>query len=95
MKGVEAMTSPVVLTDAEAALVSGGAITQTISISASQRNTSSVLETAVATNSGRVTATAAGVRVLAAAVGAESSNTAVVIQANVIETLNIVRLGPF
>ena len=87
------MTRPVVLTDAEAALVSGGAISQTITISAFQRNTSSVSETAVATNSGRVTATASGVSVLAAAVGAESSNTALVIQASVVETLNIVRLG--
>jgi hypothetical protein len=94
MKGVEAMTSPVVLTDAEAALVSGGAIFQTITISASQRNTSSVSEIAVATNSGRVTATASGVRALAAAVGAEASNTAAVIQASVVETLNIVRFGP-
>jgi len=87
------MTSPVILTDAEAALVYGGAITQTISMSVTQRNTLTLLQTAVTTNTGRSTATTRGVSGLAIAVGAESSNTAVMLQANVVEALNL-RIGP-
>jgi hypothetical protein len=88
------MTSPVILTDAEAALICGGAATQTISISVTQQSTSTILETAVTTNTGRVSATAAGINVLTAAIGVESSSAAVVVQANVVEALNL-RFGPF
>jgi hypothetical protein len=88
------MTSLVVLTDAEAALVGGGAITQTISISVLQQNTSTVSQTAIATNAGRVSATVAGVSVIATAVGSECGNAAVVLSANVVEALNSFRLGP-
>ena len=81
------MSDLIQLSDAEIAAVAGG-VTQSISISASQSNTSSVTQSATATNSGAVTATASGKDSLAAAAGAEASNTAVVSQANVIAAVN-------
>jgi hypothetical protein len=87
------MTDMSLLTDAEIAAVAGGAISQSISISATQRNTSSVSQSATATNSGRVTATATGTATLAVAVGAEANNTAVVSQTNAIVASNSVRFG--
>ena len=54
------MTSLAVLTDVEAALVGGGAITQTISVSVLQQNTSTVSSTAIATHVGRVSVTVVG-----------------------------------
>jgi hypothetical protein len=88
------MTSLVVLTDAEAALVGAGAITQTICISVLQQNGSTVSQTAIATNSGRVSATATGSSVITIASGVESGNAAVVLQINMLEALNSFRLGP-
>jgi hypothetical protein len=88
------MNSLVVLTDAEAALVGGGAITQTISISILQQNGSTVSQTAIATNGGRVSATATGSSAIAIANGAECGNSAVVLQATMVEVLNSFRLGP-
>jgi hypothetical protein len=88
------MTSLVVLTDAEAALVGGGAITQSISISVLQQNGSTVSQTAIATNAGSVSATVTGSSVITIASGAESANAAVVLQANMVEVLNSFRLGP-
>jgi len=64
------MTDLVLLTDTEIAVVSGGAISQSISITATQRNNSSVSQSATAVNSGKVTATASGTDATAAAVGA-------------------------
>jgi hypothetical protein len=77
------MTELIQLSDAEIAAVSGG---NSINIYAYQSNSSSVYQSATATNYGNVTATAASVSgsALAAAAGAEASNTAVVSQANVI-----------
>jgi hypothetical protein len=87
------MTDLIQLTDVEIAAVAGGAISQSISISASQTNSSSVSQSASATNSGAVTASAWGYGALAAAAGAEANNTAVVSQANVIAASNSVRFG--
>jgi hypothetical protein len=89
------MTDMSLLTDAEIAAVAGGAISQSISISATQRNTSSVSQSASATNSGRVTATATGTGALtvAVAVGAEANNIAVVSQTNAIVASNSIQFG--
>jgi len=86
------MTELVPLTDADVAAVCGGAVTQTITIRATERNTSTVTQSATATNSGRITATASGMLAVAAAVGAVSSNTAVVSQSNVLLALNILSI---
>jgi len=88
------MNGPTILSDAEAALVCGGAIAWTISIGVTQRSTSAISQTAITTNAGRALATAAGISVLTTAVGAASSNTAAVSQTNVVEALNL-RFGPF
>jgi hypothetical protein len=82
------MTDLIQLSDVEIAAVSGGAIFQSIGISASQSNTSSVSQTAVASNSGAVTAVASGYRATAAAAGAQASNAALVSQRNVIAASN-------
>jgi hypothetical protein len=86
------MTDLIQLSDAEIATVAGGAIDQDISIYASQSNSSSVSQTATATNYGNVTATASGYGALAAAAGAEASNTALVSQRNSISASNSVRI---
>jgi hypothetical protein len=86
------MTDLIQLSDTEIAAVAGGAIDQSIYISASQSNTSSVTQTATATNYGAVTATASGYGALAAAVGAQASNTALVSQSNSISATNSVRI---
>jgi hypothetical protein len=85
------MTDLLLLTDAEIATVAGGVIAQSISISASQRNTSSISQSATASNSGRVTATASGYGATAAAVGAAANNFAAVSQVNVIRATNSIR----
>jgi len=87
------MTDLIQLSDAEIAAVAGGAISQSISISASQSNSSSVTQSATATNSGAVTATANGTDALAAAAGAEASNVAYVLQRNSISATTSVRFG--
>jgi len=87
------MSDLIQLTDVEIAAVAGGAISQSTSISATQRNTSIVTQTATASNTGRVTATATGTGAIAAAVGAAASNFAVVSQTNVIVAVNSVRFG--
>ncbi len=87
------MTSLVVLTDFEAALVGGGVITQTISVSVLQQDTSTVSSTAIATNAGHLSATVAGTRVIPTVVGAASRNAAVVLAANEVKLLNSLRLG--
>jgi hypothetical protein len=87
------MTDMSLLTDAEIAAVAGGAISQSISISATQRNSSTVTQSATATNSGAVTANATGAGATAAAVGASASNFAAVSQANIIAASNSVRFG--
>ena len=87
------MTGLVVLTDVEAALVGGGAITQTISVSVLQQATSTVSSTAIATNAGHLSATVAGTRVIATTIGAESGNAAVVLAANELKLLNLILLG--
>jgi len=83
------MTSPVALIDAEAALVCGGATIRTISITVTQRSTSTISEAAVTTNTGRISAQITGINVLATAIGAESSSAAIVLQANVVEAINL------
>jgi len=85
------MSDLIQLTDVEIAAVAGGAISQSISISATQRNTSTVTQTATASNTGRVTATGTGA--IAAAVGVAASNFAAVSQTNVIVAINSVRFG--
>ena len=87
------MTSLVVLTDVEAALVGGGAITQTISVSVLQQEISTISSTAITTNPGRLSATVAGIRVIETAIGAKSGDAAVVLPANVVKLLNSLRLG--
>ena len=84
------MTDLIQLTDAEIAGVSGGILNQSISIAASQSNYASVSQSASATNSGDVTASAASVTgdSLAAAAGAEASNTSLVSQRNSITASN-------
>jgi hypothetical protein len=70
------------LSDAEIAAVSGGGI----NIYASQSNYSDVYQSAYASNSGNVSASAGSVfgDAVAAAAGAEANNTAVVSQTNAI-----------
>jgi len=63
------------LTDAELGLVSGGLVAQV--------NYSSISQSATATNSGTVTASATGADSTAIAIGAAASNTALVEQFNV------------
>ena len=87
------MTDPISLADAEIATVAGRAIWQSIEIDASQRNISTVTQTATVTNSGRVTAAATGTGAMAAAVGASASNFAAVSQINVIEAVSSVSFG--
>jgi hypothetical protein len=88
------MTELIQLTDVEIDAVAGGnGITQSISIRATQTNTSSVTQTATATNSGRVTASATGTGSVAVAAGAAASNVAVVSQANAIFAANSLRFG--
>jgi hypothetical protein len=89
------MTSPVALTDTEAALIGGGAMLQTISTTAMQHNTSTLSGTAVATSNGCISASAVGFVVSAATVRAEAGNAAVVLQANVVKALNSLRLAPY
>jgi len=86
------MTDLIQLSDAEIVAVAGGVISQSVSIYASQTNSSSVSQTATATNYGNVSATASGYGALAAAAGAEASNTALVSQANSISATNSVRI---
>jgi hypothetical protein len=86
------MTDLIQLTDTEIAAVAGGAIGQGITIQASQSNSSTVSQSATATNTGAVSATA-GAGGLAAAVGAEASNVALVSQTNAIVASNSVRFG--
>jgi len=86
------MTNLISLTELEIAAVAGG-LWQSISISASQSNTSSVTQAATATNTGAVTATASGDGSLAAAVGATAENVALVSQTNLIGASNSVRFG--
>jgi len=82
------------LTEAEIDAVAGGYdIDQSISIRATQTNTSSVAQTAIASNTGAVSATATGAGSIAAAAGAEASNVAVVSQANAIFAANSFRFG--
>ena len=84
------MTDLIQLTDVEIAAVSGG-VSQSISIYATQSNSSSVSQSAYAYNSGKVTASAWGYGALAAAAGAEANNAAGVSQANIISASNRVR----
>jgi hypothetical protein len=85
------MTHLIQLSDAEIAAVAGGAIDQSISISATQTNSSSISQSATASNSGAVTATAS-YGGTAVAIGAAASNTALVSQTNAIFASNSVRL---
>lgn len=84
------MNDLIQLTEAEIAAVAGGQ-TQSISIYATQSNSSSVSQYATAYNYGPVTATASGYGALAAAAGAEASNTALVSQSNSIKASNSIR----
>jgi len=86
------MTDLIQLSEAEIAAVAGGAIDQSISITATQSNSSSVSQSASATNSGAVSATASDPYSTAVAIGAAASNTAVVQQANIISARNSVRI---
>jgi len=76
------------LTEAEIAAVAGGF--QSISITATQTNSSSVDQSATASNYGNVSATA-GPYSTAAAAGAEANNTAIVFQSNSIRATNVFR----
>jgi hypothetical protein len=83
------MTDLIQLSDLEITAVAGGAQTNDIS----QSNSSSVTQSATATNSGAVTATVgAGSGNTAAAAGAEASNTALVFQSNHARASNSVRV---
>jgi sulfite exporter TauE/SafE len=84
------MTELIQLTEAEITEVAGGQ--QSISISATQSNTSSVTQTAIATNTGAVSATA-GAGGTAAAVGASATNLAAVRQTNAVIAVNFARFG--
>jgi carbon monoxide dehydrogenase subunit G len=86
------MTDLIQLSDVEIVAVAGGQLSQSISISASQSNSSSVSQSATASNSGAVTANA-GANGLAAAVGAQATNTALVTQTNAVVALNLARFG--
>jgi len=81
------MASPVVLTDAEAAVVGGGTTLQTMSIAAVQQTSSSFSATALATNNSRIAATAARFAVRAATVGAGPGSFAVLFSVNVLEAV--------
>jgi len=88
------MTELIQLTEAEIDAVAGGNdIDQSISITATQSNSSSISQSATATNSGAVSASAPGAGSLAAAVGASASNTALVSQGNLLVASNSVRFG--
>jgi hypothetical protein len=89
------MSDLIQLTDVEIAAVSGGAISQSLSISASQTNSSSITQSASATNSGAVSASATGYRAVAAAAGAEANNFAAVSQTNAIAAANSIRFGRY
>jgi len=86
------MTDLIQLSDTEIAAVAGGAIDQSLSVSATQSNSSSISQSASATNYGAVTATASGYGALAAAAGAEANNVATVSQANIISATNAVSI---
>jgi hypothetical protein len=87
------MTDLIQLNDVEIAAVAGGAITQTASVNAHQTNSSTVTQTATATNSGAVSASnGIGSGNTAAAVGASSSNVALVTQVNVARASNSLRI---
>ena len=84
------MTELIQLTDVEIAEVAGGLdVDQSISISATQTNSSSISQSATATNSGGVAAGASGSGSTAVAIGAAASNTAVVSQTNLVAAANI------
>lgn len=85
------MTGPVVLTNAEAALVSGGATLQTIDINVMQNSSSTSSETAVSTNHGSISVTAGR---FAVRVGVEPGNAAAVLH-NVLEAFNRLPLCPY
>jgi len=85
------MTYLIQLSDAEIAAVAGGAIDQSISISASQTNSSDISQSASASNSGAVSATAS-YGGTAVAIGAAASNTALVYQTNAIRASNSTRI---
>jgi hypothetical protein len=80
------MSDMIPLTDAELDLVAGGY--QNISIYANQSNSSSVAQSATATNYAPVTAYGGGSYSTTVAVGAEASNTALVAQSNSIRATN-------
>jgi phage tail sheath gpL-like len=83
------MNDLIQLSDAEIAAVAGG-VFQSIDIDASQSNTSTITQSATATNSGAVSATSgAGSYNTTVAVGALASNTALVEQANSIRATNV------
>jgi hypothetical protein len=75
------MSDLITLTDAEIDLVAGGVVVGTTG-GIDQSNSSTVTQSATATNYGAVSATASGTGSLAAAAGAEASNTAIVLQGN-------------
>jgi hypothetical protein len=84
------MTELIQLSEAEITEVAGG---QSISITASQSNTSSISQSATASNTGPVAAGAAGTGATAVAVGAQATNFAAVSQTNAIVAANISRRG--
>jgi len=86
------MTDLIQLSDAEIAAVAGGAISQSLTVSATQSNSSDISQSATAVNYGAVTATASGYGATAAAVGAAANNYAAVSQTNAILALNSVRI---
>lgn len=83
------MSDLIQLSDVEIAAVAGGLAF----VSADQSNSSTVTQTATATNSGAVSATnGAGSFNTAAAAGAEADNTAIVTQVNVARATNHTRI---
>ena len=83
------MSDLIQLSDVEIAAVAGGLAF----VSADQSNSSTVTQTATATNSGAVSATnGAGSNNTAAAAGAEADNTAIVTQVNVARASNHTRI---
>ena len=86
------MTDLIQLNDVEIAAVAGGDISQSASVTAYQSNSSSVSQSAYATNYGNVSAmNGAGSGNVAAAAGAEANNTAIVTQVNAALALNRLR----
>ena len=87
------MTDLVVLSDAEIAVVAGGAVTQSVSVTVTQYSRSNIATLATATNVGRVTESATGSRINAALLRVNPVRVAVVPPIDVFKILQTAGLG--